>query len=192
MEIYSSVIQFVDTNLIFILLPAIICLYAIEVAFRNKFKTRKALSLISYFIIFYTIITLLHFIVGSIIAAEDFAFTERATGRYAVIYWLMLVCATLLPFTLLIKRLASKYLYVLFILIFMKLGFYFERFVILVTSYNRDYSPYKHDFAWLNIPTLLAIFILRGLLMAIIILFLIKIICSIRFHRSQDDLHKAA
>jgi hypothetical protein len=70
---------------------------------------------------------------------DEYAFINRATGPYAWAYWLMFLLALILPFTLFIKKLASKFWYVMLVAFGMKFGMYFERFVIIVTSYHRDY-----------------------------------------------------
>jgi hypothetical protein len=72
---------------------------------------------------------------------EEYAFINRATGPYAWAYWIMFVSALILPLTLFIKKLTSKFWYVLLVVFGMKSGMYFERFVIIVTSFHRDYLP---------------------------------------------------
>ncbi|QXP59481.1 hypothetical protein [Olleya sp. HaHaR_3_96] len=72
---------------------------------------------------------------------NEYAFINRATGPYAWAYWLMFLSALCLPFTLFIKKLASKYWYVILVAFGMKIGMYFERFVIITTSFHRDYLP---------------------------------------------------
>ena len=71
--------------------------------------------------------------------SEDFPITNRAKGAYKTTYWMLFIIALILPFTLFIKKLGSKYLFVLLVAFCMKIGFYFEHFVIFVTSYHRDY-----------------------------------------------------
>jgi hypothetical protein len=70
---------------------------------------------------------------------DKYAFINRATGPYAWAYWIMLLSSLILPFTLLSKKLAAKFWYVLLVAFAMKIGMYFERFVIIVTSFHRDY-----------------------------------------------------
>jgi hypothetical protein len=72
---------------------------------------------------------------------EEYAFINRATGPYAWAYWIMFVSALILPLTLFIKKLTSKFWYVLLVVFGMKSGMYFERFIIIVTSFHRDYLP---------------------------------------------------
>jgi len=143
MEVYKRIIEIIDANLIFCLIPIILTLIVLELIFKNRFETRKTLNLIRWTIIFYTIITWAFYLIGMATTknSEEYAFFNRATGPYAIAYWVMFLGALILPFTLLIKKLASKYWYVLLVAFAMKSGMYFERFVIIVTSFHRDYLP---------------------------------------------------
>src|SRR5690606_39272212 len=107
----------------------------------NRFKTKKVLNVIRWFIIFYALITWTYTFIGMAMSPEEFAFINRATGPYKVAYWMMFLCALLFPFTLLIKRLATKFLYVALVAFAMKIGFYFEFYVIIISSLHRDSFP---------------------------------------------------
>lgn len=141
MGFYDYIISIIDNYVVFCLFPCILTLWMLRLAFGNKPLLKKALDVVRWFIIGYTVVTVLHFINGMIFMPEEYAFTKRATGPYWFFYWFMLICAAVLPFTLLVKKLASNYLYVLMIAILMKIGFYFERFVIIATTIHRDYLP---------------------------------------------------
>jgi Ni/Fe-hydrogenase subunit HybB-like protein len=72
---------------------------------------------------------------------ERYAFVNRATGPYAWAYWTMMSCNLFLPQLLWSKRLRTS-IPVLFVLsLFVNVGMWFERFVIIVTSLHRDYLP---------------------------------------------------
>jgi hypothetical protein len=108
---------------------------------------------------------------------EKYAFIERATGPYKIAYWIMFLCALIFPFTLFYKKLASKFWYVLLVAFGMKIGFYFERYVIFVTSLHRDYLPssYKSEFTCL--PNFgIGLFFLQGFIIAILSLGIFEII----------------
>jgi len=141
MEVYKRVIEIIDANLIFCLIPIILTLIVVELIFKNQFETKKALNIIRWTIIIYTIVTFIVYLIGMAISPDEYAFINRATGPYAIAYWIMFLGALILPLTLLIKKLASKFWYVLLVAFGMKSGMYFERFVIIVTSFHRDYLP---------------------------------------------------
>jgi len=147
MEIYKRIIEIIDANLIYCLIPIILTLILVELIFKNRFETKKVLNLIRWIIIFYTIITWTFYLIGMAMAEnpKEYAFINRATGPYAWAYWMMFLSALVLPFTLLIKKLASKFWYVLLVAFAMKIGMYFERFIIIVTSFHRDYLPGNGD-----------------------------------------------
>jgi molybdopterin-containing oxidoreductase family membrane subunit len=72
---------------------------------------------------------------------EFFTFINRATGPYAWAYWIMVSCNVLSPQVFWFKR-ARTSIPVLFIVsIFVNIGMWFERFVIVVSSLNRDFLP---------------------------------------------------
>ncbi len=72
---------------------------------------------------------------------EKFAFINRAFGPYAWAYWTMVSCNVLSP-QIFWFRWARRNLWVMFIIsIFVNIGMWFERFVIVVTSLSRDFLP---------------------------------------------------
>ena len=141
MELYKKAIELIDANLIYCLIPIILTLILVELIFKNRFETKKVLNLIRWIIIIYTIVTFTFYLVGMAINPEEYTFINRATGPYAIAFWVMFLSALILPLTLLIKKLASKFWYVLLVAFGMKIGMYFEHFVIIITSLHRDYLP---------------------------------------------------
>jgi Ni/Fe-hydrogenase subunit HybB-like protein len=74
-------------------------------------------------------------------AYELFTFKNRAFGTYAWAYWTMVSCNVILPQLFWLKKVRSS-LAALFVLsIFVNIGMWFERFVIIVTSLHRDFLP---------------------------------------------------
>lgn len=72
---------------------------------------------------------------------EFFAFKNRALGPYAWAYWTMVTCNVLSPQLFWFKW-ARTSIPVLFVVsIFINIGMWFERFVIVVTSLHRDFMP---------------------------------------------------
>jgi molybdopterin-containing oxidoreductase family membrane subunit len=76
---------------------------------------------------------------------EIFVIINRATGTYRVAFWLMLACNVLAP-QLLWSRRIRRNLAILFVIsLIVNVGMWFERFVIVVTSLQRDYIPAAWD-----------------------------------------------
>ena len=72
---------------------------------------------------------------------EMFAFANRALGPYAWAYWIMVSCNVLTPQLFWFKK-ARTHLGLLFVTsIFINIGMWFERFVIVVSSLHRDFLP---------------------------------------------------
>jgi hypothetical protein len=145
MNLYNRIIEIIDANFMRCLIPIILTLILIELLFKRRFETKKVLHLVCWLIIFYSIVTWTYSLIGIIFYPEKFAFIERATGPYSWAYWMMVLPALILPFTLFIKKISSNFYYVLFVAIFMKIGFYFERFVIILTNYHQDYGPEREN-----------------------------------------------
>ncbi|MBI1790379.1 MAG: polysulfide reductase NrfD [Acidobacteria bacterium] len=72
---------------------------------------------------------------------ERFAFINRALGPMGWSYWVMVVCNVLAPQMFWSKRLRGNLALVFAITVFVNIGMWFERFVIVVTSLHRDYLP---------------------------------------------------
>ncbi|MFD2562259.1 hypothetical protein [Aquimarina rubra] len=129
------------------------------------------MNFIRWSIIVYTVVSIVHFIIGIVFFPNEFAFINRAVGSYWAMYWVMLFSSSILPFTLLIRKLESKPLYILLVAVCMKLGVYLERFVIIVTSFHRDYLPNNWSSGFINFPTYgILLFFTQGFILAILLL----------------------
>ena len=77
---------------------------------------------------------------------EFFAFTNRAQGPYWWAYWTMITCNVVVPQIFWFKK-ARTNMTILFIAsIFINIGMWFERFVIVVTSLHADFLPSSWDY----------------------------------------------
>ena len=72
---------------------------------------------------------------------EQYAFINRATGPYWWAYWSMMTCNVITPQLFWSKKLRESIFATFIISIFVNIGMWFERFVIIVTSLHRDYIP---------------------------------------------------
>ncbi|MEX0986604.1 MAG: hypothetical protein WD052_03930, partial [Bacteroidales bacterium] len=66
---------------------------------------------------------------------------NRATGPYWWAYVTMMSCNVIFPQLLWIKKLRRNIVFTFILSIFINIGMWFERFVIIVTSLHRDYLP---------------------------------------------------
>ena len=72
---------------------------------------------------------------------EQYAFYNRAFGDYAWAYWGMMTCNVISPQFFWIKKLRRNIAFTFFMSVFINVGMWFERFVIIVTSLHKDFLP---------------------------------------------------
>lgn len=73
---------------------------------------------------------------------EQETFYWRAFGYYRYIFWFMLVCNSGLPLLFFFRNIRRNITAIFIIAIFINIGMWFERFIIIVTSLAHDYDPY--------------------------------------------------
>ncbi|NQX85951.1 MAG: hypothetical protein HRT67_08600 [Flavobacteriaceae bacterium] len=183
MELYKRIIEIVDAILINCLIPIILTLILVQLVFKNRFETKKVLNLIRWTIISYTIITWTFYMIGMTMTdnPDEYAFLNRATGPYAWAYWIMFLSALILPLTLFHKKLASKFWYVLLVVFVMKSGMYFERFIIIVASFHKDYLPRNGNAELIDLFAFgIVMAFLQGLIITILTLGIFELIKRIK------------
>jgi len=90
---------------------------------------------------------------------ELFVFLNRALGPYAWAYWTMVSCNVLVPQLFWFKAVRGNLMLVWVLSIFINIGMWFERFVIIVTSLHRDFLPSSWTY---YVPTKIEIATLVG------------------------------
>ncbi len=88
----------------------------------------------------YTIEFLLAYYSGNVY--EFGIFKDRATGYYKYQYWGMVFCNMIVPLPLFVKKLRRNMKWLFITSIFVNIGMWLERFVIIVTSLAHEYDPY--------------------------------------------------
>jgi molybdopterin-containing oxidoreductase family membrane subunit len=90
---------------------------------------------------------------------ERFVFVNRAMGPFAWGYWTMVICNVVLPQLYWFRRVRRSIAAVFVLSIFVNVGMWFERFIIIVTSLQRDFLPSS----WATYsPTIIEIATLAG------------------------------
>ncbi|HEX5660178.1 MAG TPA: NrfD/PsrC family molybdoenzyme membrane anchor subunit [Polyangiales bacterium] len=103
---------------------------------------------------------------------EVYVFVNRATGPYWWAYWSMITCNVISPQLFWSKKLRTSIPVMFVVSIFINIGMWFERFVIIVTSLHRDFLPSS----WGNYsPTIVDISIYIGSLGLFFTLFMLFI-----------------
>lgn len=103
---------------------------------------------------------------------ESFAFINRAFGNYAWAYWIMIACNVITPQFFWFKKVRRNTAFVWILSIFVNVGMWFERFVIIVTSLARDFLPSSWGY---YSPSIVEIFTFFGTFGVFSVLFLLFI-----------------
>jgi len=125
---------------------------------------------------------------------ESFTFINRAFGPYSWAYWSMVSCNVIFPQIFWFRKCRTN-IYISFIIsIFVNIGMWFERFVITVTSLNRDFLPSSWRYFT---PTLFdALFLIGsfGLFLSLFLMFIrylpVIAISEVKGVMPQADPHK--
>ncbi|MBP6824849.1 MAG: polysulfide reductase NrfD, partial [Acidobacteria bacterium] len=72
---------------------------------------------------------------------EMFMMKNRMFGPYGYMYWLLILCNFLVPQLLWVKKYRDNMFVILVVCMFINVGMWLERFVIIVMSLNRDFLP---------------------------------------------------
>jgi Ni/Fe-hydrogenase subunit HybB-like protein len=72
---------------------------------------------------------------------EQYAFLNRATGPYWWSYAIMMTCNVVTPQLFWFRKIRRSFVASFVIALFVNIGMWFERFVIIVTSLHRDFLP---------------------------------------------------
>jgi molybdopterin-containing oxidoreductase family membrane subunit len=120
---------------------------------------------------------------------ERFAFLNRAFGPYWWAYWTMITCNVVSPQLFWFKRFRTTPALMFVISIFINIGMWFERFVIIATSLHRDYLPASWGYfrpTWVDICTFVGTW---GLFLTLFLLFL-RFLPAIAMSEVKGVLHQ--
>lgn len=103
---------------------------------------------------------------------ERFVFINRAFGPYGWSYWVMVSCNVLIPQLFWFKKMRRSIPVMFVVSIFVNIGMWFERFVIVTTSLHRDFLPSSwgmYAWSWFDTGVLVGSF---GMFLTIFLLYL--------------------
>jgi molybdopterin-containing oxidoreductase family membrane subunit len=92
-------------------------------------------------IVFYSYVTEAFFAYYSGNTFERYMWTNRAFGPYWKMYWSLILCNGLAPQLMWIKRIRTSAVGLFITAMFVNVGMWLERFVIIPTSLHRDFLP---------------------------------------------------
>jgi Ni/Fe-hydrogenase subunit HybB-like protein len=132
-------------------------------------------------------------------AYERFAFVNRAFGPYAWAYWTMITCNVITPQLFWFKKFRTTPWIMFIVSIFVNIGMWFERFVIIVTSLSRDFLPSSWGYfapTWVDIGMFIGSF---GLFFTLFLLFVrfmpmvaiseVKAVLAHEQHENEESSH---
>jgi hypothetical protein len=141
MKSFGALLAFIDTHFIDGIFVSLLIILLVKWIVKS-IDTKIAMASIVWIIIGYSILSMVYLLLIGVFNFDANLHTsliERATGKYKIIYVLMLLCHSILPLVLLIKRFRTATL-VFLISVLMNIGWLFESFIIHLTSFHRDYS----------------------------------------------------
>ncbi len=103
---------------------------------------------------------------------ERYAFVNRAFGPYKWAYWTMVSCNVICPQLFWFKKIRTSIPAIFVISIFVNIGMWFERFVIIVTSLHRDFIPSSWGYFRPTLIDISTFFGTFGLFLTMFLLFL--------------------
>lgn len=103
---------------------------------------------------------------------EGFAFLNRAAGQYAWAYWIMIICNVVSPQFFWFKCVRRNVVFVWIICMFVNVGMWFERFVIIVTSLAKDFLPSSWGYYSPSVVDIFTFFGTFGFFSALFLLFI--------------------
>ncbi|MGH7957390.1 MAG: NrfD/PsrC family molybdoenzyme membrane anchor subunit, partial [Opitutaceae bacterium] len=125
---------------------------------------------------------------------EGYALINRAFGHYAWAYWIMISCNVITPQFFWFKAVRQNTTLVWVLSIFVNVGMWFERFVIIVTSLARDFLPSSWGY---YSPSVVEIFTFFGTFGVFSVLFLLFIrflpvmpMAELKAVTPQADVHR--
>jgi len=132
--------------------------------------------IIEYFMAWYS---------GDIFERQTFLF--RAIGHHSFMFWLMVVCNAVAPLLFFFKKVRTHLGSVFTIAVFINIGMWTERFVIIIGSMAQDFIPYQWGFytvRWVELSITVGSFCL---FMFLFLLFA-KFLPSISIAEVKEDL----
>jgi molybdopterin-containing oxidoreductase family membrane subunit len=135
-------------------------IFGLEAYFTPRhFDAMSKLILVTGMIVFFAYMSEYFIAWYSVETPERAAFWNRAFGDYWWATWIMLTCNGIIPMMLWSKKVRTNIAALFTITIFINIGMWFERYVIIITSLAREYEPWQ----WRNyMPSWVEMAILAG------------------------------
>ncbi len=119
-------------------------IFGLEAYFTERhFDAMGKMILVTGMVVFYAYLTEYFIAWYSVEVPERAAFWWRAFGDYWWATWIMLTCNGIIPMLLWSRKVRTSLPAIFVITIFINIGMWFERFVIIVVSLAHEYEPWQ-------------------------------------------------
>jgi Ni/Fe-hydrogenase subunit HybB-like protein len=119
-------------------------IFGLEAYFTERhFDAMAKLVLVTGMVVFYAYLTEFFMAWYSFETPERAIFVDRVAGDYWWATWIMLTCNGIIPMLLWFRGVRTSIPALFTITIFINIGMWFERFVIIVTSLAHEYEPWQ-------------------------------------------------
>jgi Ni/Fe-hydrogenase subunit HybB-like protein len=115
-------------------------------------------------------------------------FDSRATGPYWWSYWTMIICNVVIPQVFWSKKVRRSIPIMFVVSIFVNIGMWFERFVIVVTSLHADFLPSNWGMFTLTMYDLGALFGSFGMFLTLFLIY-IRVFPAVSIAEIKPVLH---
>jgi hypothetical protein len=156
LETFESILKLVNLLLINSLFTSVLIIIIVRLLFKSSIDTIYAVKIIKWIILIHCGLATICMLINFIFPYDNqyLNYINRATGPYYWAYIIMLISSSILPFFLLFKKPEKNIYFILLISFLINIGWWFERFVIIVTSLHQDYLPTYNEFNYSKyIPT---------------------------------------
>jgi Ni/Fe-hydrogenase subunit HybB-like protein len=119
------------------------------------------------------------------------SFRWRAFGDYALEYWIMVTCNTIVPLLLLFKKVRTNIRVLFVISLLVNVGMWYERFVIIIGSVAHDFLPHAwglYSPSWVEFGIMIGSFCLFFFLFVLFV----KHMPSVSMTEMKETLHEGA
>jgi molybdopterin-containing oxidoreductase family membrane subunit len=120
---------------------------------------------------------------------ESYMISNRMTGPYAPMYWVLIFCNIVVPQLLWFPRVRTSVLVLFVIALIVNVGMWLERYIIVVTSLHRDFLPSAWDVYAGTIWDWATFLGTIGLFLALLFLF-IRVLPMISIYEMRELVHQ--
>jgi hypothetical protein len=176
MDLYTDFVWLIRSYLINGIFISVLIVWI--ATFIKRIDIHYAKSILKWIMIGYACLAIVNYVITLIdeflspIEFSGYSFGERAFGNGWFAFWFMLIGSLALPFILLSKRIGTNLIFLFLVAVLMNIGWLFESFIVIVTSFHRDYIPagFGRKGSIPFLPYGNEVYLLKGLILGMVVL----------------------